>query len=78
MVKNYLEEDQQSERTKDLATCPFCGTEMYIESNRDWHRLKGYHDNDCVFEIEEEAMMVSATEENLAWMIGVWNRRSTI
>ncbi|MCK5643880.1 MAG: hypothetical protein KAJ19_23995 [Gammaproteobacteria bacterium] len=61
---------------EDLATCPFCGTEMYIESNRDWHRLKGDHDDECVFEIKEEAMTVSATKENLAWMIAVWNRRS--
>lgn len=63
---------------KDLLSCPFCGTEMYIESNRDWHRLKGDHDNNCVFEIEEEVMMVPGNEEGLAWMIATWNRRNTI
>ena len=59
----------------DPDNCPFCNTEMRIKSNRDWHRLKGNHAGDCVFEAEEEAMMVSATDANLAWMIAVWNKR---
>jgi hypothetical protein len=66
----------KSPALKDLLSCPFCDAVMTIESNRDWHRLKGNHDADCVFETEEEAMMVPATDENLAWMVAAWNRRA--
>jgi hypothetical protein len=58
-----------------LERCPFCGCQARIESNRDWHKLKGDHDDDCVF-FAEEMMVVPATEDQLQAMIKDWNRRA--
>lgn len=30
--------------------CPFCGCEMTIRSNQDWHHLDGDHDEACPFD----------------------------
>ena len=48
---------------------------MRIQSNRDWHRLVGEHDEKCVF-TDSETMMVPATNEQLALVIEDWNRRA--
>lgn len=60
---------------KQLKACPFCGCSMSVRSNRDWHRLVGDHDEQCVF-VEEETMMVPATDEQLAVVVADWNRRA--
>jgi hypothetical protein len=60
----------------DLLSCPFCDVKMRVESNRDWHRLKGDHDDECIWDTDEDVLMVSALEENLAWMVAAWNRRA--
>ena len=60
-----------------LAACPFCGCEMHIHSNRDWHRLNGEHEVDCVFDQDEPILTYPATDEMLAELIECWNKRST-
>ncbi|WP_416406556.1 hypothetical protein RCH27_08860 [Paracidovorax citrulli] len=62
-----------------LAPCPFCGGAMWVQSNRDWHRLFGDHDDDCVWGQDDDAvMMVPAQPDQLAAMVHAWNRRATI
>lgn len=55
--------------------CPFCGCQMRIRSNRDWHHLEGDHDGHCVFSEDDPTMSVPATPEQLPWMLNDWNRR---
>jgi len=58
------------------SACPFCGCEMTIRSNRDWHHLEGDHDEACPFDGRPESTMtVPATDEQLRIMIADWNRR---
>lgn len=57
------------------AACPFCGCEMTIRSNRDWHHLEGDHDDYCVFVEGDPTMTGPATPEQLAVMLRDWNRR---
>lgn len=58
------------------AACPFCGCEMTVRSNRDWHHLEGDHNESCPFDDRPESTMtVPATDEQLRLMIGDWNRR---
>lgn len=59
----------------ELKKCPFCGCDMRIESNRDWHRLWGDHYEDCFFPSTDENCMVPAADESKKWMIDTWNRR---
>lgn len=59
---------------KDLAPCPFCGGEVRITSNRDWHKLTGLHDENCLFD-DDYVTMVPATDENKTWLIEAWHRR---
>jgi hypothetical protein len=57
------------------AACPFCGCEMVIRSNRDWHHLEGSHDDYCVFVEGDPTMIGPVTPEQLAVMLRDWNRR---
>lgn len=59
----------------ELLPCPFCGTAMRIESNRDWHRLIGEHSEKCVF-LDPETMMVPAKDDQLALIFEDWNTRA--
>lgn len=61
--------------SEELKCCPFCGCSMSVRSNRDWHRIIGDHDEQCVF-MEAETMMVSASDEQLAIAVTDWNRRA--
>lgn len=61
----------------ELLPCPFCGGVARIDSNRDWHRLYAAHSDNCVFDADEPAMMIPATEEDRAQMVDDWNRRSS-
>lgn len=63
------------ESQAELAACPFCGCAMHIGSTRDWHKLYGPHDDDCVF-IDDYAMIVPASDESCAAMVRDWNRRA--
>jgi hypothetical protein len=47
---------------------------MEIDSNRDWHHLRGDHDPECVF-AGEPVLTVPATPENIEWLARTWNRR---
>lgn len=58
-----------------LRPCPFCGCAMAIESNRDWHRIVGDHDEECMF-VERETCMVPATDDQLQAAQKDWNRRA--
>jgi hypothetical protein len=60
-----------------LEPCPFCGGKARIESNRDWHRLYADHDDDCVFDGEDHALMYPAQPGYLKEIAEVWNRRAT-
>lgn len=35
--------------SQELKLCPFCGCSIRLESNHDWHRLQGDHDDACPF-----------------------------
>lgn len=61
----------------ELLNCPFCGCAMRIESNRDWHRLKGDHSEECIFDADSEIGTMPATEEDRLTMAEYWNRRVT-
>lgn len=56
-----------------LAPCPFCKAAMRVESNRDWHRIVGDHDDQC-FLTDRDTVMVPATDEQLALAVRDWNR----
>lgn len=56
-----------------LAPCPFCKAPMRVESNRDWHRIVGDHDDQC-FLTDRDTVMVPATDEQLALAVRDWNR----
>lgn len=62
--------------TSKLLNCPFCNAAMSIESNRDWHRIVGEHDERCLF-MDRETVTVPATDEQLALAVRDWNRRAT-
>lgn len=68
--------DQNNSSAPELLPCPFCGGAARIESNRDWHKLRGDHDDDCVF-VEPVTLQVPATDEQLAALVADWNRRAT-
>jgi hypothetical protein len=59
----------------ELKPCPFCNCKMALESNRDWHRIVGEHDEECMF-LERETCMVPATDDQLAIAVNDWNRRA--
>lgn len=61
-----------------LLPCPFCGCDMRVESNRDWHRIFGAHAEDCVFDADNEQLMVPATPEQLLLMTSDWNKRALL
>lgn len=58
-----------------LAPCPFCNAAMSVESNRDWHRIVGDHDDQCVI-TDRDILMVPATDEQLALAVRDWSRRA--
>lgn len=60
----------------NLLPCPFCGGEVRIESNRDRHRIFAAHDEDCVFDADEHALMYPAQPGYLVEIAEVWNRRA--
>ncbi len=60
-----------------LLPCPFCGGAMRIESNRDWHRLFGEHDESCCFP-SSVTMMVPALHEQRVMLVDDWNRRAQL
>lgn len=59
-----------------LKPCPFCGCEIRLESNRDWHRLQGDHSDNCPFEGGDETLMSPATDEQLELLYRDWNTRA--
>ena len=59
----------------DLKPCPFCGTQVFIRSNRDTHKLAGDHKEDCFFG-EDHIMETPATDEAKQQIINFWNKRS--
>lgn len=61
-----------------LLPCPFCGCELRLESNRDWHRLQGDHGTGCPFEGRDETLMSPATDEQLALLYRNWNARAAL
>ena len=61
----------------ELLPCPFCGGAARIQSNRDWHRLYADHDDECVFEADDHALMYPAQPGYLIQIAEDWNRRST-
>lgn len=62
--------------TEQLKPCPFCGCGIRLESNRDWHRLQGDHEDGCPFVGLDETLMVAATDDQLALLFRDWNRRA--
>jgi hypothetical protein len=61
---------------EELKPCPFCGGRAHIDSNRDWHRLRGEHTSKCVFDHYEEMATAPATAEGLVWLYTAWNGRA--
>lgn len=61
--------------TDRLNPCPFCGCTMRIVSNRDTHKLRGDHDEDCFFADDEDQAEVYATDAGKHWVLTAWNRR---
>lgn len=61
----------------DLLPCPFCGGAARIESNRDWHRIYAAHDDECVFDADDHALMYPAQPGYLIQIAEDWNRRAT-
>lgn len=59
-----------------IKNCPFCGGEMSVKSNKDWHQLHGTHAVDCVFD-DDAALIVPATDDQMLSMIKSWNTRAT-
>jgi len=58
----------------DLLPCPFCGCEMHVDPvARDWWRLYGYHDEDCM--LYEQRHDAPQTDEQKALLIAAWNTR---
>jgi len=60
----------------ELLPCPFCGGAARIESNRDWHRIFAAHDDECVFDADDHALMYPAQPGYLIQIAEDWNRRS--
>lgn len=57
--------------------CPFCGCQMQVSSNSDWHRLTGEHPESCMLHGWEDSMtMVPATPDQLEALISDWNSRA--
>lgn len=59
----------------ELKQCPFCGGAMRFDSNRDWHKLEGSHEEHCVFDNYEPAIIVPAEDSAKSWAITAWNNR---
>ena len=62
----------------ELLGCPFCGGAARIESNRDWHRIYAAHDDECVFEADDHALMYPAQPGYLIQIVEDWNRRAAL
>lgn len=61
--------------TAELKPCPFCGGEMFIRSNRDWHRLVGEHaEGWCLMTGFEP--YCPATPDAREALVEAWNRRA--
>lgn len=61
----------------ELQPCPFCGCEMSINSNRDWHRPVGKHGENCVLDHDHD-IIYAATPQGRAFLIEDWNRRAPL
>jgi len=66
------------ESQAELAACPFCGGAARIESNRDWHKLYAMHDDDCVFDADDVALIYPAQPGYLLEIAAMWNRRAAL
>lgn len=62
-------------QVQELLGCPFCGCAMRFDSNRDWHKLEGSHEEHCVFDNYEPAIIVPAEDSAKSWAITAWNTR---
>lgn len=60
----------------ELKSCPFCGSIPYIESNRDWHKLKPTCPDTCIFDGDVDISQVSARPEDRQMMVDDWNTRT--
>ena len=60
--------------SEELKPCPFCGGRAWLESNRDWHRVKCDHNGNCI--IDEFEPMYSGHEQGKGWIIQDWNQRA--
>lgn len=69
-----VSENDLTKSKVELDVCPFCSCKMRVESNRDWHKLKGDHEQDCFFEYDREDSY-PATKEGLEELFGHWNKR---
>lgn len=58
-----------------LLPCPFGGCEVGVATNRDWHRIRGLHDEHCF--IVDSDCAFPATKEALEYLIDIWNTRKT-
>lgn len=58
----------------DLDPCPFCGAEVRIISNHEYHKLVGQHKETCLFD-DDYVTLVPATDEGLAHLVKAWHHR---
>ena len=59
---------------QELKACPFCGCDMHIDGDGDWHHIDGKHDVTCVF-AGQAAMTVPGNALALVRMCEAWNTR---
>jgi hypothetical protein len=68
--------NREASMADELKPCPFCGCAMRISAvARDWWRLDGDHDADCMLRSSETD--VPQTPDQLEALRADWNRRTT-